>query len=58
MQRGVRPMTHEYNGARVTFGMPGWYCDTCGKGVYTSEDLKVSDRALDHLKVMRAGYRG
>lgn len=58
MRRGVRPMTLEYRGARVTFGMPGWYCDTCDEGVHTGEDMKVSDRALDNLKTMRAGYLG
>ncbi len=58
MRRGVRPLTLEYKGARVTFKMPGWYCDDCDEGFYTGEDMKVSDRALDHLKSMRAGYLG
>jgi HTH-type transcriptional regulator / antitoxin MqsA len=51
-------MTLEYQGARVTFGMPGWYCDACDEGIHTGDDMKVSDRALDNLKTMRAGYLG
>jgi HTH-type transcriptional regulator/antitoxin MqsA len=58
MRRGVRPLTLEYKGARVTFKMPGWYCDDCDEGIYSGEDMKVSDRALVHLKSMRAGYLG
>jgi HTH-type transcriptional regulator/antitoxin MqsA len=58
MRRGVRPTTLEYNGARVTFGMPGWYCDECDERVHTGEDMKVSERALGHLKTMRAVYLG
>jgi HTH-type transcriptional regulator / antitoxin MqsA len=58
MRRGMRPMTLEYKGARVTFKMPGWYCDSCDERIHTGEDLKVSDQALDNLKTMRAGSLG
>jgi YgiT-type zinc finger domain-containing protein len=58
MRRGARSTTLEYKGARVTFEMPGWYCDTSDESVHTREDLKVSERALNDLKAMRAGYPG
>ena len=55
MQRGVRPMTLEYKGARVTFDMPGWYCDESSEGILTGEDMKLSDRALNRLKAVTEG---
>jgi len=55
MQRGVRPMTLEYKGARATFDMPGWYCDASGESIHTGEDMKVSDRALNRLKAATEG---
>ncbi len=55
MERGVRPMTLEYKGARVTFDMPGWYCDASDESIHTGEDMKVSDRALNRLKAEREG---
>ena len=50
MQRGVRPMTLEYKGARATFDMPGWYCGVSEESIHTGADMKVSDRALNRLK--------
>jgi HTH-type transcriptional regulator / antitoxin MqsA len=55
MQRGVRPMTLEYRGARITFDMPGWYCDESDEGILTGEDMKLSDRALNRLKAAADG---
>ena len=55
MQRGVRPMTLEYKGAHMIFDMPGWYCDASGESIHTSEDMKVSDRALNRLKAATEG---
>ena len=31
-------------------GMPGWYCDECGEGVHSGDDMAVSDAALARLK--------
>ena len=50
MHRGVRPMTLAYKGERVTFDMPGWYCDDCEESIHTGADMKVSDRVLNRLK--------
>jgi HTH-type transcriptional regulator / antitoxin MqsA len=55
MQRGTRPMTLEYKGARATFDMPGWYCDVSNESIHTGEDMKVSDRALNRLKAATEG---
>jgi hypothetical protein len=44
MQRGVRPMTLDYKGARAVFEMPGWYCYAADESIHTGEDVKVSDR--------------
>src|SRR6516162_7438163 len=55
MRRGVRPMTLEYNGARATFDMPGWYCEKSDESIHTGEDMKMSDRALNRLKAATEG---
>jgi HTH-type transcriptional regulator / antitoxin MqsA len=55
MRRGVRPMVLQYKGARITFEMPGWYCDQSDEGIHSGEDMEMSDRALDRLKAMREG---
>ena len=57
MRRGVRPMMLEYKGARTTFDMPGWYCDSSDESIHTGEDMKLSDRALNRLKAQGKGCR-
>lgn len=51
MFRGVRSMTITYQGRQAAFDMPGWYCDTSDQSIHTGEDMEVSDRALNQLKV-------
>ena len=55
MFRDVRPMTITYKENQATFDMPGWYCDASDESVHTGEDMKVSDRALNRLKVQVEG---
>jgi HTH-type transcriptional regulator/antitoxin MqsA len=55
MLRSVRPMTVEYKGTKVTFEMPGWYCDASGESIHNGKDMKVSDRALNRLKAKVEG---
>ena len=55
LRRGVRPMKLAYKGERITFDMPGWYCDRCRESVHTGADMKLSDRALNRLKARAEG---
>ena len=55
MQRDIRPMTLEYQNQRMTFEMPGWYCESSGQSIHTGEDMKVSDRVLNQLKASVEG---
>ncbi|MDB2403493.1 YgiT-type zinc finger protein [bacterium] len=50
MLRGVRDMTLEHLGRSEMIGMAGWYCDECGEGVHSGEDMAVSDAALERLR--------
>lgn len=50
MRRDTRPMTLAYEGATVTFDMPGWYCDASDESIHTGADMKVADRMLNRLK--------
>ena len=55
MYRGVRPMTLTYKGESLTYDMPGWYSDQSEESIHTGEDMKVSDRMLNLLKVRCEG---
>jgi YgiT-type zinc finger domain-containing protein len=57
MLSDVRDMTLEHQGRSDMIGMPGWYCDECGKGVHSGEDMATSDAALAQLKaVLRKAF--
>lgn len=51
MHRGVRPMTLTFKGESIMVDMPGWYCDQSEESIHTGDDMRVSDRALNRLKV-------
>jgi len=53
MHRDVRPMTLTYKGEKITFDMPGWYCDRSDESIHTGKDMKVSDRMLNRLKARK-----
>lgn len=55
LHRDVRPLTLTYKGHSITVDMPGWYGDNSDEGIHTGEDMKVSDRALNSLKVRAEG---
>ena len=55
MERGVRPLTLTYKGQSITVDMPGWYSDQPEDGIFTGEDMKTSDRALNRLKARSEG---
>ena len=44
-------MTISYKGQSAVIGIPGWYCHESGESIHTAEDMKVSDKALKHLKM-------
>ena len=50
MHRGVRPMTIEHKGERLTFDLPGWYCGDCGESIHSGEDMQTSDAAVAALR--------
>jgi HTH-type transcriptional regulator/antitoxin MqsA len=53
MVRDVRPLTLTYKGLSTTIDMPGWYSEE--EGIFTAEDMAVSDRALRSLKAEADG---
>lgn len=52
MTRGIQPMTIKYKGLSETVEMPGWYTADGEHGLFSSEDMKVSDSALLRLKAI------
>jgi len=55
LRRDVRPFTLTYKGESITIDMPGWYGDQPDEGIFTPEDMKTSDRALNRLKARVEG---
>lgn len=51
MSRDIRPITLSYKGESIVVDLPGWYCPKCGESVHDGIDMKVSDRALNALKM-------
>lgn len=50
LERGYRKIVLEYKGLKKEVNMPGWYAEGCDEGIHSSQDMKVSDRALTELK--------
>jgi HTH-type transcriptional regulator/antitoxin MqsA len=51
MVRDTRSVTLTYKGQSATIDMPGWYCNESDESIHTGEDMKVSDAALQALKI-------
>ena len=54
LHRDVRAIEFAYKGERIFVDMPGWYPDDDSDGVFTHEDMIVSDQALRILKARHA----
>ena len=50
LHRDVRPVEFCYKGEKIFVEMPGWYPAKGDDGIFTREDMEVSDKALRILK--------
>ena len=50
LHRDIRPIEFSYKGEKIFVDMPGWYPDEGDEGIFTHDDMKVSDQALRILK--------
>ena len=50
LRRDVRPIEFSYKGERIIVDMPGWYPEKGDEGIFTHEDMNISDQALRILK--------
>ena len=50
LHRDVRPIEFSYKGEKIFVDMPGWYPTEGDNGIFTHEDMIVSDQALRILK--------
>ena len=50
LRRDIRPIEFTYRGETITVEMSGWYPANNDEGIFTQEDMKVSDAALKYLK--------
>ncbi len=55
MRREERPFEVTYQGHSETVSLPGWYCISCGEGLHSKADMKISDAALRRLKAKEKG---
>ena len=54
LHRDIRPIEFSYKGEKITVDMPGWYPDEGDEGIFTQDDMDVSDEALRILKARHA----
>ena len=54
LHRDVRPFEFTFRGETIIVDMPGWYPDDNDDGIFTQEDMKVSDEAL---RIMKARHQ-
>ena len=50
LHRDIRPIEFSYKGEKIFVDMPGWYPAEGDEGIFTHEDMAVSDQALRILK--------
>lgn len=50
----MRPFEVTYKGHSETVLLPGWYC-SCGEGLHSKAELKITDAALRRLKAKDKG---
>ena len=50
LRRDVRAIEFSYKGEKIFVDMPGWYPEKGDDGIFTHEDMKISDQALRILK--------
>lgn len=50
LRRDIRPIEFSYKGEKIIVEMPGWYPADNDEGIFTPEDMKISDAALKKLK--------
>lgn len=50
LHRDIRQIEFSYKGEKIFVDMPGWYPDEGDEGIFTHEDMVVSDQALRILK--------
>ena len=50
LRRDVRSIEFSYKGEKIFVDMPGWYPENGDDGIFTHEDMKISDQALRMLK--------
>lgn len=55
MEHDVRTVTITYKGLSKSVDVPGWYCRECGEGIHSGKDLKITDKALNELKMQSEG---
>ncbi|MDQ7832231.1 MAG: YgiT-type zinc finger protein [Desulfovibrionaceae bacterium] len=55
MEHDVRNVTITYKGLSKSVDVPGWYCRECGEGIHSGKDLKITDKALNELKMQSDG---
>lgn len=48
--RDIRSIEFTYKGEKIIVEMPGWYPADNDDGIFSQEDMKVSDAALKYLK--------
>ncbi len=50
LSRYAKPETFTYRGQSITLEQPGEWCDYCGEGILTGEDMQATETALSAFR--------
>lgn len=56
LHRDVRLIEFKFKGEPFTVNMPGWYPEDNDNGIFSHEDLQVSERALANLQAQHKKF--
>ena len=56
LERGARPQTLRYKGKTLHYQQPGAWCNVCGEGILTNEDMNATEQLLADFRASLDGY--
>jgi HTH-type transcriptional regulator/antitoxin MqsA len=56
LERGAQFQTLRYKGKTLRYQQPGAWCNACGEGILTNEDMNVTERLLADFRADLDGY--
>lgn len=52
LRRDIRTIEFSFKGKKFMVNMPGWYPEGNNDGIFTHEDLQISEKEIERLKAL------